>query len=266
MHARVHVHTCVCACSRVHARQLYVCAWFCIRVCPCARTRVSVPLSALPPPCRTGPPVRARAPPPRPGRVPGHAVRACAPPPLPGGPRRRPSAPARTLGRDLCPAWSPAQSALPVGQQWRLPGDAAMSGPEPPGRGMRFAESQLRRHGWRRGGGRLGVPPVRGPAIPCSSPSAPGGPQAPSPVPPVPGSPRSHSPSPGPRPCWRSRARPRRLPHHPSHSGSRSSPSPRWPAPAAGGSGGATAASDGCPCPQGRGWGSGRTASPRPSG
>ncbi|XP_029882252.1 G patch domain-containing protein 4 [Aquila chrysaetos chrysaetos] len=28
-----------------------------------------------------------------------------------------------------------------------------MSGPEPPGRGMRFAESQLRRHGWRRGQG-----------------------------------------------------------------------------------------------------------------
>ncbi|XP_074897034.1 G patch domain-containing protein 4 [Buteo buteo] len=28
-----------------------------------------------------------------------------------------------------------------------------MSGPQPPGRGMRFAESQLRRHGWRRGQG-----------------------------------------------------------------------------------------------------------------
>ncbi|XP_074785457.1 G patch domain-containing protein 4 [Athene noctua] len=28
-----------------------------------------------------------------------------------------------------------------------------MSAPEPPGRGMRFAESQLRRHGWRRGQG-----------------------------------------------------------------------------------------------------------------
>ncbi|KAM7080293.1 G patch domain-containing protein 4 [Ciconia maguari] len=33
------------------------------------------------------------------------------------------------------------------------PGPAAMSCPEPPGRGMRFAESQLRRHGWRRGRG-----------------------------------------------------------------------------------------------------------------
>uniref|UniRef100_A0A8C8EBL0 Uncharacterized protein n=1 Tax=Otus sunia TaxID=257818 RepID=A0A8C8EBL0_9STRI len=38
----------------------------------------------------------------------------------------------------------------------------AMSGPEPPARGMRFAESQLRRHGWRRGGGRLGPSPAVG--------------------------------------------------------------------------------------------------------
>uniref|UniRef100_A0A8V5GLN7 G patch domain-containing protein 4 n=1 Tax=Melopsittacus undulatus TaxID=13146 RepID=A0A8V5GLN7_MELUD len=33
------------------------------------------------------------------------------------------------------------------------PGAAAMSAPGPPGRGLLFAESQLRRHGWRRGQG-----------------------------------------------------------------------------------------------------------------
>ncbi|KAM6395150.1 G patch domain-containing protein 4 [Rhynochetos jubatus] len=146
----VRVHVCACVCTSTHAsRGIRVGLPTCVRVCvrvrdsSCPRAPVSVSPRARPPP----PPTRS----PTPGALP-HTPRAHAQKPFPAA-----ALPSRCACADPARGLQPGRVRM-RGRRFRSVsrdalGGAAMSRLEPLGRGMRFAERQLRRHGWRRGQG-----------------------------------------------------------------------------------------------------------------